>query len=131
MSEFGGLWKHENNQHALVPPKTECGCPSGVGIKNGHTRYPFYGGTQKNKKKIFFLQYVLVTERGEPALTLPERRPGDVLAPGGLAEGLRGVKGPLVALQLLLQLEDSLLLLAAPLLQGLLLLAMLGGMFVR
>ena len=20
MSEFGGLWKHENNQHALVPP---------------------------------------------------------------------------------------------------------------
>ena len=22
MSEFGGLWKHENNQHALVPPKT-------------------------------------------------------------------------------------------------------------
>ena len=33
MSEFGGLWKHENNQHALVPPKTECGCPNGGGIK--------------------------------------------------------------------------------------------------
>ena len=28
MSEFCGLWKHEHNQHALVPPKTECGCPS-------------------------------------------------------------------------------------------------------
>ena len=23
MSEFGGWWKHENNQHALVAPKTE------------------------------------------------------------------------------------------------------------
>ena len=25
MSKFGGLWKHKNNQHALVvvPPKTE------------------------------------------------------------------------------------------------------------
>ena len=46
MSEFGGLWKHEHNQHALVPPKTECGCPSGGGIKNGHIRYPSYGGTQ-------------------------------------------------------------------------------------
>ena len=28
MSEFGGLWKHENNQHTLVPPKTECACPA-------------------------------------------------------------------------------------------------------
>jgi hypothetical protein len=51
MSEFGGLWKHENNrQHALEPPKTECGCPSGAGIKNGHICYPSYGGTQKEKK---------------------------------------------------------------------------------
>ena len=49
MSEFGGLWKHENNQHALVPPKTECGCPSGGGIKHGHIRYPSYGGTQKER----------------------------------------------------------------------------------
>ena len=39
ISEFGGLWKHENNQHALVPPKKECGCQSGGGIKNGHIRY--------------------------------------------------------------------------------------------
>ena len=46
MSEFGGFWKHENNQHALVPPKTDCGCLSGGGIKNGHIRY---GGTQKKK----------------------------------------------------------------------------------
>ena len=23
MSEFSGLWKHRNNQHALVPLKTE------------------------------------------------------------------------------------------------------------
>ena len=49
MSEFGGLWKHENNQHTLVHPKTECGCPSGGGIKNGHIRY---GGMQKEKKKM-------------------------------------------------------------------------------
>ena len=46
MSEFGGLWKHENNQHA---PKTECGCPSGGGIKTGHIRYPSYGGTPGEK----------------------------------------------------------------------------------
>ena len=35
VSELGGLSKHENNQHALVPP-----------ITNGHIRYPSYGGTQ-------------------------------------------------------------------------------------
>ena len=46
MSEFGGLWKH-----ALVPLKTECGCPSGGGMKNGHMRYPSYGGTQKKTRK--------------------------------------------------------------------------------
>ena len=51
MPEFGGLVKHENNQHALVPPETECGCPSGGEIKNSHIRYPSYGGTQKKKKK--------------------------------------------------------------------------------
>ena len=51
MSEFGGLWKYENNQHALVSPKTECGCPSGGGIKNDHIGYPSYGGTQKLRKK--------------------------------------------------------------------------------
>ena len=49
MSEFGGLWKHENDQHALVPPKTECDRPSGGGIKHGHVRYPSYGGTQKKR----------------------------------------------------------------------------------
>ena len=31
--------------------KTECGCPSGGGIKNGHIRYLCYGGTQKEKKE--------------------------------------------------------------------------------
>ena len=50
MSEFGGLWKHENHQHTLVPPKKECGCLSGGGIKNGHMRYPSYGETQLKKK---------------------------------------------------------------------------------
>ena len=45
MSEFGELWKHENNQHALVPPKTKCGCPSGGGIENGYIRYPSEGST--------------------------------------------------------------------------------------
>ena len=52
MSEFGGLWKHKNLQHAFVPPKMDCGCPSGGGVKNGHIRYPSYGGMQKKKKKI-------------------------------------------------------------------------------
>ena len=51
MSEFGGLWKHENNQPALVAPKMACGCPSGVGIKNGQICYPSYGRTQKKTPK--------------------------------------------------------------------------------
>ena len=55
MSEFGGLRKQENNQHALVPPKTKCGCPSGGRIKNGHIRrYPSYmeeRGEKKRKEK--------------------------------------------------------------------------------
>ena len=54
MSEFDGLWKHGNNQHALAPPKTEYGCPSGGGIKNGHIHYPSYGGMQKERKKDHF-----------------------------------------------------------------------------
>ena len=33
------------------PPKTECGCPSGGGIKNGHIRYPSYGGRQKERQE--------------------------------------------------------------------------------
>ena len=44
MSEFGGLWKHKNNQHAFVPPKTECGSPSG-----GRIRYLSYGGKHRKK----------------------------------------------------------------------------------
>ena len=32
--------------------KTECGCPSSEGIKNGHIRYPSYGETQKFVYKI-------------------------------------------------------------------------------
>ena len=51
MSEFGGLWKLENNQHALVPPKTECGCPIGGGITNGHIRYPSYMDERRKEKK--------------------------------------------------------------------------------
>ena len=34
----------------LYPPKTECGCPSGGGIKNGRVHYPSFAGTQKTKK---------------------------------------------------------------------------------
>ena len=38
MSVFSGLCKHENNhEHALVPTKTECGCPRGGVIKNAVT----------------------------------------------------------------------------------------------
>ena len=59
MSELSGLWKPENNQHALVPPKMEYGCPSGGGIKNDHIHYPSYGGTLKKqlKLKIAKVQY--------------------------------------------------------------------------
>ena len=47
--------EHENNLHALVSPKMECGWPSGGGIKNGHIHYPFYGGMQKKKKNQWML----------------------------------------------------------------------------
>ena len=59
MSEFGVIWKHENNQHALAPPKMECGCPSGGGIKNGHIRYPI-----KEHRKEGHLKYQSKHTRG-------------------------------------------------------------------
>ena len=49
MSEYGGLWKQKNNQHAVVPPETECGWPSGGWIKNGHIRYPLLWRNAKKK----------------------------------------------------------------------------------
>ena len=49
MPEFDGLRKHEKTKHSLVPPKTECSCPCGGGIKNGDARYLSCGGTQKKK----------------------------------------------------------------------------------
>ena len=55
MSEFGGLWKQENNQHALVPPKTECGCPSGEGMKNSRIRYTPPMEERRKKIKIYSL----------------------------------------------------------------------------
>ena len=45
----------------VVPPKTEYGCPSGEGIKNGHIRYPFYyGGTQKEKECMLIKVQMLI-----------------------------------------------------------------------
>ena len=71
MSEFGGLWKHENYQHALVPTKTECGCPSGGGIKNGHLHYPSYGGTQKKIPHSFFqLSMTVIANEGTAMVSL-------------------------------------------------------------
>ena len=51
MSEFGGLWKHENNQHALYPRRRNVAAQVDGGIKNGHIRYPSYRGTQKKREK--------------------------------------------------------------------------------
>ena len=63
MSEFGGLYKHENNQQALVPPKTECGWPSGGGIKNSHIRYPSYWRMKGEKTQLPLLEYGVVDEK--------------------------------------------------------------------
>ena len=71
MPEFCGLWKYEHNQHALVPPKTECGCPSGGGIKSGHIRY---GGTRGEKKCSALVRYGLFFAARHPAI---EQCPGD------------------------------------------------------
>ena len=52
MSEFGGLWKHENNQHALVLTKMECDCPSGGGIKKqSHTLPPLMEERRKKREE--------------------------------------------------------------------------------
>ena len=51
MSKFGGLRKHENNQHALVPPKTGCGCPSGEEFKKRSHTLPPPMETRRNKIK--------------------------------------------------------------------------------
>ena len=55
MSEFGGLWKHKNNQQALVPPKMECGCPCGGGIKKRSYTLPLLwrnAGKNTHKKHL-------------------------------------------------------------------------------
>ena len=64
MSECSGLWKHENNQHAFVPWKTECGCPSGGGIKNSRICYPLWRNAEEEEEnffwcffKVFFLDF--------------------------------------------------------------------------
>ena len=46
------------------PPKTECGCPSGGGIKIRHIRYPSYGGTQKQTKHVHAHSYDLDLMQG-------------------------------------------------------------------
>ena len=53
MLEFGGLWKHENNQHALVPPKTECNVAAQEAgeLKTVTYATPSNVGTQKERKK--------------------------------------------------------------------------------
>ena len=53
MSEFGGLWKHVNNQHVLVPPEDGMWLHKWRrNFKNGHIRFPLlYEGTQKKRKE--------------------------------------------------------------------------------
>ena len=71
MSEFGGLWKHENNQHELVPPKMEYGSPSGGGIKNGYMHYPSYGGTQRERERRLI---ALSTAQRHKLNTIPKQK---------------------------------------------------------
>ena len=75
MSEFGGIWKHENKQQAVAPLKTECGCPSAGGIKNGHILYPSYGGTQgiktKTKNALMIQQTSCTTNCFQYSLNIP------------------------------------------------------------
>ena len=40
--------------------KTDCGRPSGGGIKSGHIRYPSYGGTHKKKSAMSFVSDTLL-----------------------------------------------------------------------
>ena len=58
MSELSGLWKHENNPHALVPPKTECNCPSGGGIKNGLHTLPLLWRNAEEEDSVVICVYV-------------------------------------------------------------------------
>ena len=55
MSEFGGLWKHENNQHVLVvfctPEDRMWLRPIDGGIKNGTHTLPLLWRNAENRKK--------------------------------------------------------------------------------
>ena len=51
MSESGELWKHEKNQHALVPPKTECGCQVAEEFKKRSHTLPMEERRGKKEKK--------------------------------------------------------------------------------
>ena len=52
MSEFGGLWKHRNNQHALVPQRQNVAAQEvAVELKMVTYATPSYGGTQKKNQK--------------------------------------------------------------------------------
>ena len=55
MSEFGGLWKHENNQHARAcTPELRRNVVAAQVAEELNTvtnATPSYGGTQKEKKE--------------------------------------------------------------------------------
>ena len=65
MSEFGGLWKYENNQHALVPLKMESNVAAQNGgvIKNGHME-------ERRKKEIALLFTFTVQKYIYPSVIL-------------------------------------------------------------
>ena len=51
MSEFGGLLNHENNQHALVPPKMECAAQVAEELKTVTYATPLMEERRKKRKK--------------------------------------------------------------------------------
>ena len=103
MSEFDGLWKHEHNQHALVSPKTECGCPSGGGIQNGHLRYSLLlRNAERKKKKVRTSRTGQVGMHCHPSLlpslpSLPPSLPPSLLPPSLLPPLLPRYPGALHA----------------------------------
>ena len=52
MSDYGGLWKHENNQHTFVPRRRNVAAQVAEELQ---TVTHSYGGTQKKEREKTFL----------------------------------------------------------------------------
>ena len=116
MSAFGGLWKHENNQRELVPPKKECAQVAEELKMVTYTTHPM------EEHIIFFLKCTNIQPPvSRPSIEPPhlpiERTMHDGVAQRGGLEGQLGQTGGVHLAQLEALLLDAVQPPRVPLLQ--------------